>query len=442
MSEKSLTKGQQNALAYNETFSCVQCGYCLPACPTYLTMGKETHSPRGRINLVKMAAEGRFTNLDLLSDSIDKCLGCRACETACPVGVDYGKIYESAKHALEESREYSKPVRLLRSLLFDYLFPSKPLLRIFGSLLWLYQRTGIQTVVRKTKLLSYLPSHLDRFEAILPAVSSPVQHMKRPRHRTTTASPRYKVAFFTGCVMDVMYEKVNRLSMELLQQAGCEVIIMPGETCCGALHAHAGERQSAIKLAKQNIEAYERLGKKQDVDFIVNSIGGCGAQLKEYDHLFHEEANWYERSQAFAAKTKDISEILVMADPLPFKQDEQVKREIVTYQRSCHMSNVQKVQKPPLELLRSIPYVELREMNQKDLCCGSAGIYNMVNYEESMDILDDKMIHVKKTSAHTIVTTNPGCQLQLEMGVRREDMQGKVRVVHLVELLAEACGIE
>lgn len=435
-------KTLQRALAYDETFSCVQCGYCLPVCPTYETMGRETHSPRGRIHLVKLTAEGRLTDWSLLADSIDRCLGCRACETACPTGVQYGRIFEAAKEAIAERRPSGAPVRAGRRLLFRGLFPSKRRMNALAGALWLCQKSGLDRLAVKLKLTNLLPAPLAAFAGLLPPLTSPLARGRRPRtFRPPQGPPRCRVAFFTGCVMDAMFERLNRLSMELLAAAGCEVVALPGETCCGALHAHAGEHGPARELARRNIAALERLEAESPVDYVVHNAGGCGAMLAEYPQLLKDEPEWRGRAARFAAKTRDISEILAPLE-LPFlPRRAGAEEEIVTYQRSCHMTHVQKVTAPPLSLLRRIPGVALREMADKDKCCGSAGIYNLVHHDESMAILDVKMQAVRGTAARTIVTTNPGCLLQMQLGIRREGLQGRMRAVHLVELLAEACGL-
>ncbi|MGE5700957.1 MAG: (Fe-S)-binding protein [Clostridia bacterium] len=424
-------------LPYDETIQCVQCGYCLPSCPTYMTMERETHSPRGRINLVKMAAEGHIS-LDDLEKPLDLCLGCRACETACPSGVEYGKILEGARDVLAEHKasRTSKPLRFVQNVMFKNVFPDAKKLRVAADMLWLYQSSGLQSVAHKGKLTHILPENLWAFEEVLPQVTSPAERRNRPdRFKSKAgAAPRFKVAFFTGCIMDAIFEKINRQSMELLALAGCEVVVIPEQTCCGALHAHAGRRDDTIMLAKRNIEAFERL----DVDFIVNSAGGCGAQLVEYHHLFHGDEQWEGRARAFVAKTRDITQVLAQCE-LPLTKPIPA---VVTYQRSCHMTNVQKVTKEPVELIRRIPGVTFREMANPNMCCGSAGIYNVVNYEESMDVLDAKMETVKDTQASIIVTTNPGCLLQMKLGVVREGTVEQRRAVHLVELLAEACEID
>ncbi len=243
------------------------------------------------------------------------------------------------------------------------------------------------------------------------------------------------MAFFQGCVMDAFFHRINRLSVELLSLAGCEVVVAANQTCCGALHMHAGEKETAVRLAKQNIEAFER----EPFDFVVNNAGGCGAMLMEYAHLFAGDPDWHRRALQFVGRSRDISEILVFGERLQWKKEMDCT---VTYQRSCHLSNVQKVKQPPLQLIKQIAGIQLREMQNAELCCGSAGIYNIVNFDESMKILDGKMVHVKDTKASLVVTTNPGCLMQMNLGIQREGLQDKVRAVHLVELLAEAVGLQ
>ncbi|RFU62804.1 (Fe-S)-binding protein [Peribacillus saganii] len=421
-------------LAYNETFSCVQCGYCLPACPTYKTMKKETHSPRGRINLVKMAAEGKIS-LEQIQEPIELCLGCRACERVCPTNVQYGMILESAKEVLnrKEKQESSAAAKTFNNILFKQLFPKKRNLAKASNLLWFYQKTGMKKLAHKTGLINVLPENLASFDKIIPEISSPSERKKRQQILTPDGEVKYRIAFFTGCVMDAVFDRINDLSMKLLQAGGCEVVIVPNQNCCGALHSHSGELDLAKELAKRNIETFEQ----ESFDFVVNSAGGCGAMLNEYHHLLKAEPEWAERAKWFTGKSVDISVILSKLE-LPLKRE---INKIVTYQPSCHMKNVQKVEKEPINLLKSIKELTLHRMENEDMCCGSAGIYNIVNYKESMEILDNKMTDVKKVSPQVIVTTNPGCLLQMKLGIEREQIQHKVEAVHLVELLAEACNI-
>ncbi|WP_209123659.1 (Fe-S)-binding protein [Alkalihalobacillus sp. BA299] len=423
-------KELQDKIGYKYTFDCVQCGYCLPACPTYDSMGKETHSPRGRINLVKMAAEGKI-DLEEIREPIDKCLGCRACQTVCPTGVEYGKILEGAKESLADQQQLSMPQKAAKSFIFNHLFPHRSRMDSFGNLMWFYQASGVQKVVRGLKATKLAPLHLGEFESIMPRVVSPNKRKNRQAVVKAEGKTKTKVAFFTGCIMDSMFYETNQNSIELLRKSGAEVIIPDSQTCCGALHAHAGNVSDAKELAKKNIEAFE----KENIDYVINNAGGCGSMLNEYGHLFDGDQEWGERARRFVAKSKDISEILYELNGLTFTRE---VNDVVTYQPSCHLTNVQKVVDEPLELLKNIPGIEYREMQDHNRCCGSAGIYNIVNYDDSMEILDSKMEKYKPTKATTIVTTNPGCLLQMKMGIKRENLEDRVRAVHLVDLLIEA----
>lgn len=425
-------------LSYEAANMCVQCGYCLPACPTYESMGNEAQSPRGRINLVKMAAEGKIDLQQDLAEPIDLCLGCRACEVACPVNVPYGQIYEAAKEVitLQQKEEQKKPTAgmKIRDQVLNNVFPHQNRLRFLGNATWLYQKTGVNKLAHKLKIVNKVSEPMGQFEKILPPVESPSKRYKFGDVFPSRGPKKMTVAFFPGCIMDAMMSKVNRLTIELLQSAGCEVFIPKGQNCCGALHAHQGSMEEARKLAKANIEAFESSG----ADYFINNAGGCGAMLREYDNLFKEDVEWHARAQDFVEKTRDITEVLVELGPLPFKKEWDG---IITYQDSCHLRNVQGVLEQPRELLRSVPGATFVEMEGSDRCCASGGIYNLIHFEESMKILDEKMVKAKETNAQTIVTTNPGCLLQMKLGVERSGLE-QTRALHIVEVLAEACDIQ
>lgn len=418
-------------LPYKETLSCVQCGYCLPACPTYITFKKEAHSPRGRINLIKMAAEGKISYEDM-ENSISLCLGCRACETACPSNVPYGSILETALTTLTSyNKEKAKAhENIMKSMLFQYVIPNKKVLNLSKKGLIIYQKSGLQKMVRKSKILNLFPEKIKTFEQILPEIK------KTKKGFENQPSDLTKIGFFTGCVMDTMFSHINDLSIKLLQSLPCSVKVIPQQTCCGALHSHSGEHNLAISLAKKNIEAFE----KYEFDYIVNSIGGCGAMLVEYDKLFKNDTDWYERAVKFSKKIVDISVVLNQMN-LNFKK---TLPYTVTYQPSCHMTNVQKCVEPPLKLLKEIPGIKYIPLPEQNMCCGSAGIYNFVQYNASMQILDEKMKHAKTILKEPtiIITSNPGCHLQMKIGVERENLTEHVKVIHLVEILAEACDIQ
>lgn len=426
-------------LSFDETNTCVQCGYCLPACPTYASMGKESASPRGRINLVKLAAEGKIDIVDHLAKPIDLCLGCRACEVACPVGVPYGQILEAAKEVITEAengqQSGNKLSRWTTATMLKKIFPYPTRLRALGNLVWLYQKAGLSKLVQKTNLLYRISKPMAQLEKILPEVESPSRRKSWGSLIPAKGKSKVRVAFFAGCLMDALMHKTNRLSIELLTLVGCEVVIPQGQNCCGALHAHQGISNQAKELAKANIEAFERT----EADFYINNAGGCGAMLKEYDRLLQGEEDWAERAKLFVQKSKDISEILVQFGPLPFTKTWPGR---ITYQDSCHLRNVQGVFTEPRLLLQSIPGATYVELEGSDSCCASGGIYNLLHFTESMQILDEKMNQVNQTEATTVVTTNPGCLLQMSLGIEREGKTNQIKSLHLVHVLAEVCGLK
>lgn len=428
-------------LSYEAANKCVQCGYCLPVCPTYESMGRESQSPRGRINLVKMAAEGKINLQEDLSGPIDLCLGCRACEIACPVNVPYGQIYEAAKEVITEQQIFENPKNdskiqmKLRNAVLNHLFTNQRRLRTVGNLVWVYQKTKLNKLIQKTKIINKLSEPMGQFEKVLPTLESPFKRSNYGDVYPAKGEKKVTVAFFSGCVMDAMMHKANRLTIELLQSVGCEVVIPKQQNCCGALHAHQGFSEEARSLAKANIMAFKESG----ADYYINNAGGCGAILREYDHLLKEEPEWLERAKAFVKKSKDISELLIQFGPLPFKNQ---WNGTITYQDSCHLRNVQGVWEQPRKLLQSIPGAKYIELEGSNSCCGSGGIYNLLHFEESMEILDEKMKKVKKTNVKAVVTSNPGCLIQMCLGVERSGLGNQVKALHIVEVLAEACGIE
>ncbi|WEZ07294.1 (Fe-S)-binding protein [Priestia flexa] len=417
----------------DELLNCMRCGFCLPTCPTYIESGfQESHSPRGRIALMKAVVDGVIEPDEDVEKSLNMCLGCRACEPVCPSGVNYGHLLEEARDIINQNKKHSIPVKTIRKVVFEGLFPHQNRMQNATGLLSFYQRSGLQRIVRSTGILKLLPDNLALMETVLPTVP-PLKEMKnRPTHLLSKVETKKRVAFFSGCLMDTMFMKTNDATMKLLQLAGCEIVIPKNQACCGALHGHSGEKDGAKQLAKRNIQAFEDL----KIDYIITNAGGCGAFLIDYDHLLKDDVNWAERAQAFSKKLKDISSILV--DLEFFNMKLSLPQQVITYQDSCHLRNVMKTSSEPRKLLKAIANVEYREMKNADSCCGSAGIYNIVESEMSMQILDTKMKNAVATQATTIVTANPGCLLQMKLGIEREGLSSKVRAVHLVDLLLEA----
>ncbi|APT47567.1 (Fe-S)-binding protein [Bacillus safensis] len=422
----------QQQMDEKELLNCMRCGFCLPSCPTYIESGQqETHSPRGRIALMKAVRDGVIEPDEDVEHSLNLCLGCRACEPVCPSGVKYGRLLEDARDIIQQHKKQSIPVKLVRRVVFKGLFPSQSRMRKAAGLLRFYQTSGLQTAARKTGMLKVLPPHLRLMEQALPKV--PRQQKSRLTEYKAAGPARKRVAFFTGCLMDTVFSSTNEATIQLLQLAGCDVIVPPIQTCCGALHGHSGEKEQAKQLAKRNIEAFEEI----DADAIVMNAGGCGAFLSDYDHLLCDDPDFQKRSEAFSKKITDISDILVELEfhrRMPLALPEQV----ITYQDSCHLRNGMGVQHAPRVLMKAIQGVSFKEMKDAGRCCGSAGIYNILQPKMSMQILDHKMTEATQTKAAAIVTSNPGCQLQMAAGIKRSGHSPSMRAVHLADLLLEA----
>jgi glycolate oxidase iron-sulfur subunit len=418
----------------DELLNCMRCGFCLPSCPTYIESGfKESHSPRGRIAMMKAVVDGLIEPDEDFERSLDLCLGCRACETVCPSGVNYSHLLEEARDIIYQNKKHSLPVRVVRKAVFQGLFPHPNRMKNLTGLIGFYQRSGIQSMARKIGFLGLLPDSLAAMEKVLPKVATLKEMKNRPDYLPPIGEQTKRVAFFSGCLMDSMFLKTNDATMKLLQLAGCEIVIPQEQTCCGALHGHYGEKASSKDLAKQNIKAFEDL----NVDYIITNAGGCGAFLVDYGHLLKDDPEWKVRATAFSEKIKDISEILV-AEKFHEKVKLELPFQIITYQDSCHLRNVMKTASAPRTLLKAIKGAEYREMYHADRCCGSAGIYNIIESENSMKMLDYKMVHTKNTQASTVVTANPGCLLQMKLGIEREGLSDKMRGIHIVDLLLEA----
>ncbi|MBM7587228.1 glycolate oxidase iron-sulfur subunit [Bacillus pakistanensis] len=419
---------------YDEVNQCIQCGYCLPACPTYKSMETESASPRGRINLVKMAAEGKIDLIEDLKVPIDLCLGCRACEIACPVDVPYGSILENAKEVIHDMEVHEKKNHAFKDFALNQLFTKPKSMKVSSDLYYLYQKSGLQKFVRSTNLSEKLVKNVGSFEKALPKVPAKKYQIKRGRlYEAKTENAVKTVALFLGCINDAVFYHVNYYTLELLRVSGCNVYVPEEQTCCGALHAHQGQMKQARQLAKENLTAFEEYA----VDTIITNAGGCGAILQEYDHLLKDDTEWMMKAKKFTGKIKDISEVLSSLNSLPFTEK---LDKVVTYQPSCHLSNVQKAGAFPEWLIQQIPGVKYIELPSKNSCCASGGIYNIQQYDESMKILGDKMDEVNIIKPDIVVTSNPGCLIQISHGINTYG-EGQPESIHLVELLARSCGI-
>jgi glycolate oxidase iron-sulfur subunit len=406
---------------------CVHCGLCLNACPTYRELGLEMDSPRGRIYQMVKVSNGEFPVSDTYIEHIDLCLACRGCESACPSGVQYGRLVEAARVEIESKRERGGLERFIRGLVFNRILPSPPAIRFAARLLWVYQRSGLQKLVRASGLLKVLG--MEKSERLSPAVETPFFYDSYGRVFPAEGPRRYRVAMLGGCIANVFFARLNEATVRVLQKNGCEVTVPADQGCCGALHVHSGLADDARALARKNIDALLAGG----YDAIITNAAGCGSTLKEYGELLEHDPAYAGRAREFAALVKDVNEFLASIEwntdfgSLPYT---------VTYQDSCHLAHGQKIKAAPRKLLRSIPGLTFREMPLSDICCGSAGIYNVLQPEMATALLEKKMGSVELTRAQVIVTANPGCMLQLRAGA--EQFGHGERVAHVVEVLDEA----
>ena len=406
---------------------CVHCGFCLPACPTYLLWGRETDSPRGRIALIKGALDGETAITDRFVRHFDTCLGCMACVTACPSGVQYDKLIEATRPQVERRADRTLGDRLFRRIIFG-LFPYPGRLRLTAGKLWAYQRLGLQRLVRATGVLSLLPARLRAMEAMLPAVSLRGAWSTPPVRVPAAGERRRRVGLLLGCVQRVFFHEVNAATIRVLAAEGCEVVIPRSQGCCGALMLHSGLETDAALMARRFIDAFE--AEAADVDTIVINAAGCGSTLKNYGHLLRDDPAYAERARALAGKCKDISELLDELEPRAPRHPVPLR---VAYHDACHLQHAQGVSAEPRRVLRTIPDLELCEVPEADVCCGSAGVYNLLEPDTAADLGDRKARHILTTGAQAVVSSNPGCLLQIASRLKQAGQP--TRTFHLVELV-------
>ena len=417
----------EDAPAQKDLDRCVHCGLCLNACPTYRELGVEMDSPRGRIYQMVQVATGQTAINPTYIEHMDLCLGCRACETACPSGVEYGKLIEAARTELNAVRPKSLFRRTLEGFVFGHLLASRWMLSLLGLTLWIYQQSGLQSLVRATGILKLLG--LAQIEQLTPTAERPTFFSKIGQVFPPEGARTKKVALLAGCMQNIFFARLNEATVRVLQKNGCEVHVVAAQTCCGALHAHSGFREEARALARQNVDAMVDGG----FDAIISNTGGCGATLKEYHHLLEHDAAYAHRAEKFVGLMRDVNEFLA---GLELNPNMKPINAVVTYQDSCHLAHGQKITKAPRQLISRIPGITFVEMPNASICCGSAGIYNVVQNELAMEILESKMGNVNLTKADRVISSNPGCMLQLRAG---EKLHGQNRQVqHVIELLDEA----
>ncbi len=413
--------------AQSDLDKCVHCGLCLNACPTYRELGLEMDSPRGRIYQMNEVKKGAPIDETYIGH-LDLCLACRGCETACPSGVPYGRLIEAARAQIHANKPASRLSQIFGSLVFRTLLPSRTALQVAGTALYLYEASRLQQLARATGVLK-LFGRLASIEALAPRAEVPFFYTNIGKTFAAIGTRRYRVAFVAGCIANVAFARLNEATIRVLQKNGCEVVIPAAQNCCGALHLHSGRRMEADALARTNIDAFAG----EEFAAILTNAAGCGSTLKEYGQLLAGDSEYAEKACQFSSRTKDITEFLAS---FPLNSDMGPVNAIATYQDSCHLAHGQKIKNAPRKLLRQIPGLTFREMPMADLCCGSAGIYNLAHNDMAMQILKHKMEYVSGTEASIIATANPGCMLQLAAGARL--FGNGQQVMHVVELLDQA----
>lgn len=467
-------------LDYSVLQQCMHCGLCLPSCPTYEETKRERHSPRGRIALMRAIADGELEVTKTFGEEMYYCLGCLACTSACPAGVNYAELLETARAEVEQSGVLATPTRsFIRTATLRVLFTRPRLLRAIGRLLWLWQTSGLQTLARRAGLMNLLPANLRRLEPQAPTILAKFSHqLIRPIERpagapviverspvnvgrsmvdvercpspplsSSTATPAAaasgsgfrRVVVLTGCVQDLAFADINRATVDVLLANGCEVHTPPVQPCCGSLHAHNGDNATARELARRQLD----LINPADFDAIISNAGGCGSHLRAYGHLLHDDPAYAQKASTWSAKLRDIHEYLVEIQFRP--PTATAPATTVTYHESCHLCHGQKVSAQPRAILRALPGVKLQECAESQWCCGSAGIYNITQPETAARLQERKIGHVLATGAHIVATANPGCHLQLTNGLAQhpgDPGASSIEVTHPVVLLARAYAAE
>jgi glycolate dehydrogenase iron-sulfur subunit len=403
---------------------CVHCGFCLPSCPTYQSWGEEMDSPRGRIHLMKVIADGKEPLTPAAVSHFDRCLGCMACVTACPSGVQYGALIEQTRAMVERKHRRGLADRLFRGMIFA-LFPYPGRLKLAMALQLIYQRTGLRWLSHRLGLVRLLPRRLRNLEALMPPVSAGKLVDRLPATLAASGARRTRVALLPGCVQRAYFPEVNQATLRVLAAEGCEVVVPPALGCCGALSLHAGRDDEARRFARAAIAVLEQTG----ADAIAVNSAGCGSSMKEWGHLFADDPAWAERARAVAAKVKDVSELLAGQPAVAARHPVRLR---VAYHDACHLAHAQRIRAQPRALLAAIPGLELVELDS-DTCCGSAGVHNLLEPESAREIGERKVDSVLAAAPDLLVSANPGCTLQIQMLLRERGRD--VRTAHPIEVL-------
>jgi len=420
-------------LDYSVLQQCMHCGMCLPTCPTYVETKRERNSPRGRIALMRAIADGETSISSSFADEMYYCLGCLACQTACPAGVNYVELFETSRAEVEMAGVNKSVQRSFwRWLTLEVLFMRPRLMRFVGSMLGLYQQSGAERIMRMLRLTILLPRKLRELELQTPRISPAFSDEIIAEVESPRGKKRHRVALLTGCVQDLAFSNINRDTADVLLANGCEVVTPPVQFCCGSLHGHNGAPHLAMELARRQLDMFD----VESFDAIITNAGGCGSHLKNYGHLLHSDPVYAQRARLWAAKVKDIHEWLVetgfRTPTSPCSLSD------VTYHESCHLCHGQKVVNQPRAILNAIPGLRVVELPESNWCCGSAGIYNITQPEQSAKLLSRKLDNIAQTKVCAVATSNPGCHLQIAFGLRQRVESACGKVTQPVSLLAEA----
>jgi glycolate oxidase iron-sulfur subunit len=416
-------------LDYSVLQQCIHCGMCLPTCPTYDETKLERNGPRGRIALMRRIADGQLEVTQAFGRELYFCLGCLACETACPAGVRYGEMFEHARADIEQVGVLRNPVRnLVRALTLGWMFTRPQALRAAGRLIWVYQASGLEFLVRHLKVMRLLPLRLRALEPLMPRMQRHfsdrlIRSVEMPAHR------KYRVGLLTGCVQDLAFSYVNRDTADVLLANGCEVVTPRAQFCCGSIHAHNGELELAKEMARRNLAAFDL----ELLDAVITNAAGCGTHLKNYVHLLSDDPAFAVRAEKWSAKVRDIHEWLA---EIGIRPPAASMPQTVTYHEACHLCHGQKITCQPRQVLKAIPGLELVELPESTWCCGSAGIYNITQPEMSQKLLQRKLANISTTAAQVVASANPGCSVQLQAGMRESNLN--LKIAHPISLLAQA----
>lgn len=435
-------------LDYSVVQQCMHCGLCLPTCPTYTETGRERNSPRGRIALMRAVADGDLPLSRDFAEEMDYCVGCLACQTACPAGVDYARLLETARAAGEDADLLSTPMRrVYRWLGLELLMTRQWLLRLVARFVYVQQRPAIRHAIRRLGLLYLAPKTLRDLEPKAPPIDPPFSYERIAEVERPAGEAVARVAVLIGCVQDIVFARVNRATVDVLLAAGCEIVTPRGQGCCGSLHAHNGELALARGLARRTLDVFREDGPHplSGLNAVISNSGGCGSHLRHYGELLADDPTYAERAREWDAKLRDVQEYVAdvgerFTAARPGSAPETPRPRLV-YDASCHLCHGQKVVRQPVDLLRALPGYEFVPLAESDWCCGAAGVYTMTQPEQADKLLARKMEHLRAARPDVVATANPGCMHQLAMACAADPELAHTRVVHPMELLAEAACV-